>query len=356
MACGNLLRHSKLFVSRPGWTVGLVCGARRSVGQQNYQELPQMDRVIAKAESLLAKKDSLPKASNWVRMQNLVRTSEFDVMEKHLTKHAMDLKTHVLKRALLSFDNSYKNHACMSLVKSVWQKAQSPATGIHVKESNAPLTLPLKGTAMGLIALLFQPQTGSQDYRLKSIPEIHGLIEAGINIQNTLTPRLGSLPEKVRMEHEQLNKLALLGSDYLLAYANDLVAKLDHPKASEKISDALSKSVQLAMVKSVTGVDVMKNYAVWLFKECGETIVLLADGTAEEMRLVSKLLESLYRALYSVWDEDNTEAYNHKQAALECLDQLQTTRPFPELYPVFNNLIRAAIPIELGKQATVFDS
>jgi len=294
----------------------------------DINEAPQMTKELKNAEKLLGK--NRPESADMVGMQNLVKTPAFESM-----------RTSVLTQYNILDFTTIRDHMIASLAKSLLRGC-APEIGIHPGEANNPLLLSYRPTILALVAQIYKPNNDM----INSIVHIYSCIDAGLNIQKTLSDKISGLKHKKRQElHTKLNMLGIIGSDYLLAFANELVARLDHPEASEKISNALSTIAQLAIIEHEQP-DPLKNTMAHLWKECAETIVLVADGTPEELALIGHLFKTMSRGLYALWSDDSAEAVTCKLETMEILSNIEAMRPdSTEYVSQLRSLILASIPV-----------
>merc|ERR1712156_1297527 len=190
------------------------------------------------------------------------------------------------------FERAFRKskHPLVDVAKNVISNV-APITLVHDNASKHPVPLPFRGIIVAMIGSIFK--TG--DKKVLSIAEINGLISAGMNIHRNILPQIPKTGSK--RENSILltaNKLAVLVGDVLLAKANEITANLENPKAAAKISDMLSEISQISVDKCKNHIKPSKDnidHSILLWRECCETVVMVAGGDKEEYKLIGNFIE-----------------------------------------------------------------
>ena len=201
-----------------------------------------------------------------------------------------------------------------------------------------------------MIGSIFKPG----DKKVLSIAEINGLISAGMNIHRNILPQIPTTGPK----HENAvlltaNKLAVLVGDVLLAKANEITANLENPKAAAKISDMLSEISQISVDKCKNHIKdpSSKNnidHSILLWRECCETVVMVAGGDKEEYKLIGNFIEYVGTSYVNLVEEDLKSSFQNKIKALECLDELEKVHRHEMAHNInlLRSLTQAFLPID----------
>jgi len=231
----------------------------------------------------------------------------------------------------------------------------APKTFNHENASKHPVPLPFRGIMVAMVANIFKPG----DKKVLSIAEINGLISAGMNIHRNILPYIRIDKDTSPQESQILitaNKLAVLVGDVLLAKANSLTANLENPKAAAKISDMLSEISQNSVdtMKSTSSDEKLKDHSILLWKECCETVVMVAGGDQEEYRIVGQFIEQVGKSYVSLVEEDNSKSFDHKMKAMQYLDELESYKQeMAENINLIRSLTQAFLPIDWVEPQTV---
>lgn len=250
-----LQTQSKLSNARPAPSAQLNA---TTVQQQAFisflrsKETTTLRKVIAEAQSSLG--ENTPLTTSVKGMKTLLDSRHFKrLLDKNSSK-------------LLEFAYSDPNNKLVDMANDVIKhKAPNP----HPNSSQYPVPLPFRGLVISLLGGLICENGGKVEVvedgekysAVQVIAEINGLIEAALNIHRNITQ---SSQDKIS---NNMNKMAVLGGDYCLAKACQLLSKLSSPEAVEKISFTLS-----AISQRASG-DV--EHSNLLLKSCCETLVIL---------------------------------------------------------------------------------
>merc|ERR1712178_355534 len=200
-------------------------------------------------------------------------------------------------------------HPLVDVAKNVMTNV-APKTLVHDNASKHPVPLPFRGIIVAMIGSIFKPG----DKKVLSIAEINGLISAGMNIHRNILPQIPTTGPK----HENAvlltaNKLAVLVGDVLLAKANEITANLENPKAAAKCKNHIKDP------SSKNNID----HSILLWRECCETVVMVAGGDKEEYKLIGNFIEYVGTSYVNLVEEDLESSFQNKIKALKCLDELE---------------------------------
>jgi len=247
-------------------------------------------------------------------------------------------------------------HPLVDVAKNVMTNV-APKTLDGENAKKHPVPLPFRGIIVAMVGSIFKPG----DKKVLSIAEINGLISAGMNIHRNILPHI---PQSSSKQENQVlttaNKLAVLVGDVLLAKANELTAELENPKAAAKISDMLSEISQISVKTQnskntdTTGKDIDHSTVLW--RECCETVVLVAGGGKEEYQIIGEFIENVGNSYVFLVENDHKSSFEHKVRALKCLDELEVFRHQVAEKTSINllrGLTKAFLPIDWVEPVTV---
>lgn len=282
-------------------------------------DIPQLHNEINKAQQCLG--SNIPLAASVMGMQELVDSPHFQTMVAKQSRFV---------RAFLK-----SKHPLVGVTKNVMSNVAPSTCQNHENAAKHPVPLPFRGIIVAMIGAIFKPD----DKKVLSIAEINGLISAGMNIHRNILPQITQTgQDKVILS--TANKLAVLVGDVLLAKANSLTAELENPAAAAKISEMLSEVSQMS-------VDRAHDHSTVLWRECGETVVLVAGGSSEEYEVIGEFIENIGLSYVALVENDYNSAYEKKQQALASLDKLEFHRhQMADKINLLRSLTQAFLPID----------
>lgn len=308
-------------------------------------DTPQLHNEINKAQQCLGE-SNIPLATSVMGMQELIDSPHFQTMVVKQTKFVRAFRK--------------SGHPLDDVAKNVMTNV-APKTLVHENSGKHPVPLPFRGIIVAMVASIFKPG----DKKVLSIAEINGLISAGMNIHRNILPYIPKSGSK--QENTVLltaNKLAVLVGDVLLAKANELTAELENPKAAAKISDMLSEISQISVDKNRNNNSTIENktdfdsknqnstnkiidHSTVLWRECCETVVMVAGGDKQEYNIIGEFIEHVGSSYICLVEEKLGESFDHKLKALDCLDKLEVCRhEMAENINLLKGLTQAFLPID----------
>jgi len=304
---------------------------------------PQLHNEINKAQINLGE-SNIPLATSVMGMQELIDSPHFQTM--------------VVKQSKFVRAFRKSKHPLVDVAKNVMTNV-APKTLDGENAKKHPVPLPFRGIIVAMVGSIFKPG----DKKVLSIAEINGLISAGMNIHRNILPHI---PQSSSKQENQVlttaNKLAVLVGDVLLAKANELTAELENPKAAAKISDMLSEISQISVETQniysqntdKTGKDIDHSTVLW--RECCETVVLVAGGEKEEYQIIGDFIENVGNSYVYLVENDHKMSFEHKVRALRCLDELEVFRhqvAEKKSINLLRGLTKAFLPIDWVEPLTV---
>lgn len=316
-----------------------------TTSNNNKNEHPQLHNEIHKAQINLGE-SNIPLATSVMGMQELIDSPHFQTM--------------VVKQSKFVRAFWKSKHPLVDVAKNVMTNV-APKTLDGENAEKHPVPLPFRGIIVAMVGSIFKPG----DKKVLSIAEINGLISAGMNIHRNILPRIPSTG--LKQENQVLttaNKLAVLVGDVLLAKANELTAELENPRAAAKISDMLSEISQISVKTQDISSQNTNNqnctqdidHSTVLWRECCETVVLVAGGEQVEYQIIGDFIENVGKSYVCLVENDHKSSFERKVRALECLDELEVFRhqvAEKKSINLLRGLTKAFLPIDWVEPVTV---
>lgn len=325
-----------------------------------YNDTQALTKVLSKATEKLSEENQAPLSTSVAGMQKLLNSEIFIGL---VQKHVPMVSDYLLFRR----EHSLWKNVAMPIVYNNSAPSVKDNSKVH------PVPLAFRGVLISLLGNLIYNyentihlEKGSQNKaqnEVQTIAEINGLIECAMNLHRNIsqfsdTDKLGV----------KINKLAILGGDFVLAKACQLLADLESPKAVEKIAESLSHISQNAASD--------QDHSDLLLQNCCEAIVIIdADRSLliqntetdaenpenlnseiistkikETTEKVIKFIGNLNQAYLALLEEDNDKAYSCKKQCLELLDSFEVTKVEKlEYKELLMHLVHAFLPVEVRK-------